>query len=428
MRSKAEREVIALSENLPPMTLAVRVEAMQSVATVYAGKRFAWCSCCGKEWSSDLWDSRKRTAECPYCGAKGKVKKSAQKKRSDEKFYFTLVQVAGEWQVVRNFFCQSFVRKGEPVFYESCNEVSQCWIKPEHEPIFMGRQVWGGMSACDVWRMNTPIKIKYDHYRYRLCGETGKNEQLLPIIKRNGLRKLRNDANAIYQIEAILKEPRAEILAKGKQWKMFSMYVRSPYAIIDDWASVRVAMRHKYRISDAGMWLDYIAELKKQGKDILNPHYICPDNLRKAHDEAMRLKRRRAAKYEAERKRKEAENAAKRADTLNAKYRERLGAVLDLKIKSGDVVLRPLQDIMDFFKEGEALSHCVYKNEYYKKVGVLVIGARVKNKRMETIELDIKSGTILQCRGKCNKNSPYHQEIYNLMQNNIQKFTRVLQA
>ena len=76
---------------------------------------------------------------------------------------------------------------------------------------------------------------------------------------------------------------------------------------------------------------------------------------------------------------------------------------------------------------GEALRHCVYRNEYYKKDGVLVIGARVKNKRMETIELDIKSGTILQCRGKCNKNSSHHQEIYNLMQNNIQKFIRVLQ-
>lgn len=89
---------------------------------------------------------------------------------------------------------------------------------------------------------------------------------------------------------------------------------------------------------------------------------------------------------------------------------------------------RKLQDIMDFFKEGEALRHCVYKSEYYKRDDVLVIGARVKNKRMETIELDIKSGTILQCRGKCNQNSPHHQKIYNLMQNNIQKFTRALQA
>lgn len=428
MRSKAEREVIALSETLPPMTPAERIEAMQSVAMVYVSKRFAWCSCCGKEWSSDLWDGRKRSAECPYCGAKGKVKKSAQKKRSSEKFYFSLVRVVGEWQVVRNFFCASFVRKGEPVFYESCYEVAQCWIKPGHDPIFMGRSVWGGMGACDIWRMNTPITIKYDHYRYRLCGETSKNEQLLPIIKRNGLRKLRNDANAIYQIEAILKEPRAEILAKGKQWKMFSMYAHNPYAIIDNWASVRVAMRHKYRISDAGMWLDYITELKEQGKDILNPHYICPDNLRQAHDEVLRLRRRRRAQFEAERKRQLAENAAKRADKLNAQYRERLADVLDIKVKAGDLVLRPLQDIMDFFKEGEALRHCVYSGGYYNKKNVLIIGARVKGKRMETIELDVKTGTILQCRGKCNMSSPYHQDIYELMQKNIHRFTRALQA
>lgn len=428
MRSKTEREVIALSETLPPMTPAERIEAMQSVAMVYVSKRFAWCSCCGKEWSSDLWDGRKRSAECPNCGAKGKVKKAAQKKRSNEKFYFSLVRVVGEWQVARNFFCESFVRKGEPVFYESCYEVAQCWIKPGHDPIFMGRSVWGARGACDVWRKNTPITIKYDHYRYRLCGKTSKNEQLLPIIKRNGLKRLRNDANAIAQMEAILKEPRAEILAKGKQWKMFSMYVHYPFAIINNWASVRVAMRHKYRISDAGMWLDYIRGLKEQGKDILNPHYICPDNLRKAHDEVLRLRRRRRAQFEAERKRQLAENAAKRADKLNAQYRERLADVLDIKVKAGDLVLRPLQDIMDFFKEGEALRHCVYSNEYYKKKDVLIVGARVKGKRMETIELDVKTGTILQCRGKCNKSSPYHQDIYELMQKNIHRFTRALQA
>lgn len=426
-RTKNEREVTSLSSQLPSMTSSERLEAMQAFAVIYIGKRTAWCSCCGKEFSSDLWDNKKKkTAECPYCGVKADVKRSAGKRTHDDKWYFSLVRVVGEWQVVRSFFCESYIRKGEPVLRSSVNEVSQCWMKPGCKTIFMGRNVAGAMGgACDIWRMDTPIKVKYDHYRYRLCGESSKHVELLPIIKRNGLKKLRRETDAISQLEAILTDPRAEIIAKGKQWSVFDYYCYHPYTVRNVWDSLRVAMRHKYIIRDASMWIDYIEELEKAGKDLRNPVFICPKNLKREHDRILRIKRNLAEKAERERLRQEMERAAKLADSLNAEYKERIKNVLQVEVKAGKLSLKPLQDIMDFYKEGEELHHCVYKNQYYKKQDILIIGARYDGQRTETIELSLKNGAILQCRGKFNKNSSHHDDIVSLMQSNVQKFINV---
>ena len=106
----------------------------------------------------------------------------------------------------------------------------------------------------------------------------------------------------------------------------------------------------------------------------------------------------------------------------NVAYLEKMGKVLGVMVRYKDITLKPLQNIRDFFEEGSTLHHCVFRNKYYQHQDCLIIGARVKGKRTETIEIDTKEWKIVQCRGKHNQSSEHHTRIVKLMNKNMNKF------
>jgi len=84
-----------------------------------------------------------------------------------------------------------------------------------------------------------------------------------------------------------------------------------------------------------------------------------------------------------------------------------------------------LKSVEEYKKEGDSQHHCVYTNSYYGKEDSLVLSARMIDKPdepVETVELSLADGSILQCYGKCNRFTPYHNEIVNLVANNAYKF------
>lgn len=202
---------------------------------------------------------------------------------------------------------------------------------------------------------------------------------------------------------------------------------RDDYKVRSNWESIRIALRHRYhtRIRDWGMYFDYIKLLRKNGKDLHNPHYICPQSLKAAHDEILKIEERRQDRVRRERERQEAIRLAEKLSEdgkTNVEYIERMGKVLGVIVKSKDITLKPLQNIQEFFDEGSTLNHCVFRNGYYRHKDCLIIGARVKGKRTETIEVDMKEWKIVQCRGKHNQPSKYHTQIMRLMNANMNKF------
>ena len=71
-------------------------------------------------------------------------------------------------------------------------------------------------------------------------------------------------------------------------------------------------------------------------------------------------------------------------------------------------------------EEGEAMHHCVYKMGYYKKENSLILSAKdKKGKRIETIEIDLKTFKVVQSRSVNNGNSSQHEEIIRLCNNNM---------
>lgn len=431
--TKAQREVVELTATLPALDERDLRDARRGFARIYVGAKTAWCSCCGSVWESDLWGRKKEADVCPHCGARGKVVKSANKRTSDEKYYVSFVRVVGDWQVIRTAICRRIVEKGDADnIYFSIDEVFQRWMRPGTVDVIVGRGVHGMCSwYCDVWNHDSAWTIRKEHPRFELEGDVCGKVQLSKVVRRNGVKTIRRDVGVKDLLWHIIHDDRAEILAKGKQWEMLK-HLMSPSKARDVgrwWKEIRVAMRNGYHIKDAGIWLDMVELLHKCGKDVRNPHYICPADLHLAHDAALMMDARRLDRIAAQRADEEKDKKARKvlADAdLAARYAEKVSKWLDVMIRGKGITIRPLQNIREFYEEGEAMHHCVFTCGYYKKDGILVLTARKAGVRLETIEVDTKKWRILQCRGRFNKDSAHHKEIVSLMEKNMNRLRKAI--
>lgn len=155
--------------------------------------------------------------------------------------------------------------------------------------------------------------------------------------------------------------------------------------------------------------------LIKAHKDVRNPKYICPNDLQAAHDKALTLSKRQD-KIDAQKRNKqrllEDKKAIQRYNTTRKYY-------IGLVLTDGTIVIKVLPTVKSIMQEGEAMHHCVFANEYYKRLDSLLLTAKVNDERAETIEVDLKRYEVVQSRGVCNKNSEYHDRIVKMVNENM---------
>lgn len=425
---KTRREIVRLSSSLPAMSARLERESRNLCGTAWIGKKVGWCDVCSEEFEHQLWNSKKKEIRCPKCGAKLALRKSPQKRVSNNTYYFQEVTAIEGWQVVRTWFCsRESNRFPKSVKYEA-REVYQRFIRKATVPIIIGLGVQGASYYCDLWKWDSEWKIRKEGSQHYIGAWVATRPKLLPELKMRGLTRLSDNCSASKQIEKVFNDWEAEVLLKAGAKEMYDYFITSPRTMMDYWPSIRVALRHKYQVKDVSMWLDLLRMLNAEMKDIRNPHYICPADVKAEHDRWMEIRRRRWEKEEAEREERERRERAELLDEdgqSNADYRSRLGKMLGVVVTVGDIELRPLQTIKEFYDEGEAMHHCVFTNKYYSKDGCLIIGARVNGERAETIEINTNEWQIMQCRGKHNQNSEYHEAIMEAMTNNINKYRRM---
>lgn len=434
---KTRREIERLSASLPAMSARLERESRIICGTAWIGKKVGWCDVCGEEFEHQIWDSRKKEIRCPKCRAKVALKKSPQKKVSNNTYYFQEVTVAGEWQVVRTWFCRREAKRRimygseemlpMSVKYEA-REVYQRFIRKATVPIIIGLGVQGASFYCDLWKWDSEWKIRREDSQHYIGAWMATRPKLLPELKMRGLTRLSDNCSASKQIEKVFNDWEAEVLLKAGAKEMYDYFISHSRSMMDYWPSVRVALRHHYHVKDVSMWLDLLGMLNAEGKDLRNPHYVCPADIKAEYDRWMEIRRRRWEKQRAEEEERERKRQAELLDEdgqSNADYRDRLGNMLGVIVTVGDIELRPLQSIKEFYDEGEAMHHCVFTNKYYSKDGCLIIGARVNGERAETIEIDTEEWRIIQCRGKHNQDSRYHGAIMEAMTNNMNKYRRV---
>ena len=239
------------------------------------------------------------------------------------------------------------------------------------------------------------------------------------MLKRNGFRRDCTRRSADTMMKGLLLRSRIETLVKARQRALADHFVGMGDAVIEKyWPSMKIAMRNGYKVTDAGLWSDMIDALILLGKDIHNPRYVCPTRLKESHD--MYIERQRGVEMkEASRK------AAEEQQEASARYKDRWGKMLSLCLQLGNIQARPLQDVADFYDEGEVMSHCVYTNKYYDKDNSVIFRVTSSTgRRLATVEYDISRARVLQCRGRANSKPDRYQDIIRLFDANVTKIAK----
>lgn len=188
-------------------------------------------------------------------------------------------------------------------------------------------------------------------------------------------------------------------------------------------AALRVCNRHHYKIQDHALWRDMVEQLFKLEKDLHNPHYVCPANLKEAHDKISAEYRRNEAKIRERKRQRDFEKQVAEAAKELGKFVEKMQAFLDLCFTNEHLVIRPLRSPAEYLEEGHAMHHCVAS--YRERYNSLILSARNKdNERIATIEVSLHNYQIIQIRGKCNAKTEYDQEIAVLLTKNMSKIRK----
>ena len=426
--SKYRERVLALSKRLPAITEKQRQYAYEHCfeKVGYLNKGMVWCLCCGEVFGNI--DPDKNEAVCPQCGQKLKVVKS-RKEKFDERCYYTIITTTEGFQVCRHFIVEKMMRKVsknihdcQKPYYET-HEVVQSWIDEKGKETIVARSVRNAMNwRCGSdWDVNKPMEIKirrknfygYDSSsRYDIYGVCVYPwTKVLGKIRRNGYDGDFHDICPNELFKALLTDRNAEMLIKNKQYDLLRFLINRlhlPYA-----SSIKVCNRHKYLIEDASMWIDYMRLLEYFNLDIHNPYYICPSDIKAAHDRLMDKRRKIEEEHERIRKMKDMAECESKYLSDKAKF-------FGICFGNKDITISVIKSVHDMYEEGETMHHCVFTMEYYKNENSLIMSARDKEgNRIETIEVDIKNYKLVQSKGVCNSISDKHDEIVNLVNDNM---------
>ena len=385
-RNKIQREVVALSATLRPIT----------------NKQ--------KEWGiTHSYTSKERT----------------QNKRIYR--YFVISSRVKDWKVCR-FFQLRKVKQNYSVI-----EPVRLWFNADGhmEVEAMSRFYFSGV--IDQWTLYSELSLKqapaaHRDYTQTLPISASKVTSMLPILKRNGLKRSFHNMQPRDVIEGLLKNNIFETLWKCKQFPLLRAFAydwNRGYNDTSKMAAVKIVLRQNYHIKDGRMWVDMVNMLERAHKDFRNPKFICPISLKEGHDKAMDL----CNKYEEkQRKIKEQKELLEDQKAVKAYEVARKG-FMGMVISDGKVVIQVLTTVKDVEQEGKAMHHCVFTNKYYKRLDSLLLTAKVNDERVETIEVDLKRYQLVQSRGVCNQNSKYHNEIVSLVNKNmniIRKFNKAV--
>ena len=347
-----------------------------------------------------------------------------RKENLTEAKYYSVVQTYNKWQVIRTFDVHRVNRKNYPTEY-SINEVYQNWVSPDGEEVIISKRYARGVNFF-TWYYGTDYRIKQhnascsgyyafddvfdvrDNYFYPQYNITKK-------LHKYGWCKALEKLPYVSVVECmkmLLTSRHAETVVKQGQYDVFLYMVRNGLDKLQYLPSVNICHRNRYVITDASIYFDMLSFLEATGKDIRNPKYICPKDLYNAHEVAL-------AAYSKVREKVEAEKDRKRALSENAAYVKDKEKFFGIVITDGELLIQVLKSVTEFFEEGKSMHHCVFANEYYKKKDSLILSAKVAGERKETIEVNLKTFSIVQSRAAFNKNSEYHARIIELMNKNM---------
>lgn len=412
-KNKLQKRVVELSDRLPRIKKDQEKWSFRECLPhlAYANKSSAFCLDCGKPFPLALISRKK--AVCPKCKTNLKVEFTRHTTHS-EVTYFAITHVVEEFQVAEYFELKADYKKGQKVKHY-LRAILEDWILPNGKVTKVGKQhnvSW----HMDSWSGDWGIRqgSKYDVYPRHYHPDS----KFKPEYKKIGINKKLSVLTLPEAITIIPNNPKAETLLKAKRFEILDVLASDQLKINKYWPSIKIALRNKYKIEDAGIWFDYLQLLSYFGKDLHNAVYVCPKDLKRDHDRYVEKKRVRQQKEELEQRRREIEEAEEA-------FRSKIERFLGFQVKSGNIVIKVLESVKEFEQEGDLLNHCVFENQYYTKEESLILSARIDDVPVETIEVNLERMKIEQSRGLDNKPSEHNKKIVSLVKKSLPQIRRI---
>jgi len=413
--NKTEELTRRLGEELPPLTNAQKMWADCEFGNYAFGIGWKkWCTSCGGHIDvSKVMPDTDDTLICPHCCKRVGVVHTG-KRRDRAVDYFSILSIHKGWQVVRNFCISKDIVKGcqnEPVFYE----VSRVWITPEsHKPIMWERPMrymyfYASIPYAVHKQMilrKSSMKMAREFIQYPRC-------RVLAPYRKYGITTEFHGLPFWFVLTTVPFYDKAETLYKAGYYSLLGKAVYDASPVIDkNWDSIRICLRNHYTPEDTELWLDHLDNLRYCGLDLRNSKYVCPGDLRTAHDElAARVRRFRDRKCH--------------ADDLQRQraYDNRMRAYAELKVTDDDAHIEcfPLLSVKEMKHEGDVMHNCVFKNAYYERNDSLIMTSYICGKKACTIEIDLNAMKVRQCYGDHNSSPAYADKICGVLQRNLGK-------
>lgn len=407
-RTKLQRTIVEVSQKLPPLTPA-QIQWDYKHCIEHIGRRTSkgmiTCTECGHKWQHGEGDT-----VCPACHTRLRVETTRRRTFYDYEYLCIVTRCAG-FQVLRYVYIECRASTQRPPVYTHI-EAIQHWIAPDGRYVTFARLRPMGYFVHG-WCRSTPLEMRTNNpYKYDMV-PTGiyPHRYLMPEVRKRGYGTVA-DVNPKELICRLLTESRIETLCKTGQLELVQFFMQFGCDISDYWPSIRIAIRNGYRIDRASEWCDYIDSLRFLGKDLHNAHFVCPANLTEAHDYYVEKKR----KFIEMQRRQEAQ---RRALQNEAAFLKAKGCFFGVEFSDGQIRVKVLDSVEAIRREGEAMHHCVFAQEYYLKPDSLILSATIDGRRIETVEVSLKRLQVVQSRGVCNQDTEYHNRIIRLVNRNI---------
>ena len=408
-RNKFEKAVLAQSKSLRPITKRQMDWAFRECIDHYAyrlPKGRTTCMDYGHGW---LMAEPSDSCTCPKCGARLKVRQTFERKLP-QKQYFTVLTTSGEYQVLRKFLLVVEMEKGCKAKPYSL-EIGQYWWNAQGRMAVVGIQRVLG-RYIDTFSFGSPLAVRSDNaaYRHIAYSPIYPKSKVLDVLRRNGFDGDFHDIVPTRLIPALLSDSRAETLMKAGQYPILHHYLTSRFDMERYWASVRICIRNGYTISDGSMWCDTIDLLRHFGKDTNSPKYVCPSDLKSEHDKLV-------ARRNRQRERERTEQQRMKAIEDEKNYLKTKGMFFGLAFSDNLILVKVIESVEEMETEGRLMHHCV--GGYHNRKNSLILSARIDGRRIETVEVSLKTFEVVQCRGVCNENTEYHDRIIALVNSNM---------
>lgn len=376
------------------------------------------CGDCGHSFSHK---GKEKYVCCPNCGRKLEVCDTL-KRTIRRSVYFSVLDSVDGFQIQRVFLFESKFKKGKlPEL--TCSEVCRLWLNSKGQSALTGRKrSLGYYLDCFDWGSEIELRDFSDVFFTISDTYFYPKGKLIPELKRNGMRLGIKNAHPFFLMKYLLTDNRIETMAKMKDYKSLCYFTQHINDLDLCWSSYKVARRNGYAPKDISLWCDLIKLLDRFGRDIHNPKYVCPANLKAEHDKWFYKIQRME---EAERN-KVLIAEAKKSEEVFIKDKSRY---FGIRFNDSDIEISVLDSIEAYKEEGENMHHCVFQCKYYEKSDSIILSAHDRNgNRIETIEYSLSLNKVVQSRGVCNSNTEYHDRIIRLVNDNAYRFIKAKES